>query len=107
MSTVGELLPMPPQHSPQCLALGAGRYLPDSIDRQIDPPQRADQPGLLNLLSLVAAISGDRVHGHWPEQADFVIVPQGADGQAADKREDADIQQVAVAHLDSIQSRVT
>jgi hypothetical protein len=79
LSTLKELLSVPAEYLARSFAFRGGQNLAHHIERQVDGPQGADEPGLADLAGSIASVSGRRVDGRWREQADFVIMPEGID----------------------------
>jgi len=100
-------VPVAAQLDAQRLPIRVVQHLANGVDRHIDPPQRADHPGLPDLLALVAAIPARWVNDHRLEQAEFVVMAQRVDRQTAEHGERADTQQVVIAHPSRMQSWAT
>jgi hypothetical protein len=72
--------------------------LADLLDGQAVPAQLRDLPGASGLAATVPAVAGRGVDRGRRQQADLVVVPQRADGQACQPGEPPDGHQLIVVH---------
>jgi hypothetical protein len=67
------------------------------LDRDLEVAQPADRPGDLELVRAIAAVAGEPIDIGGPQQAELVVVPEGADREPGQPGESPDRDQIAVA----------
>ena len=87
------------------LAAASSRRI--SLDWQVSPPQRPDQPCLPDLAAPVTAVARRRADVRGDQQPGLVIMPEGVYRYATEPGESPDRHEVRIVHNSTMDSRVT
>jgi hypothetical protein len=98
---------VPPEDLSDLLRALCLQHGPHLLDRQVHAAELADQPGVAELVHVVAAVRRPRVNRGGCQDADLVVVPERVDRQSRGGREPADLHEASMSPSSTLGSPET